>query len=72
MRQSIPSHHSLASSHLKTGQNCETASFEPRQFLITVVNSCVSVCQLYVHMYVGGGCAHVCVCAHVCMPTCVY
>lgn len=72
MRQSIPSHHSLASSHLKTGQNCETASFEPRQFLITVVNSCVSVCQLYVHMYVGGGahmcvCVRMCVCRHVCI-----
>lgn len=71
MRQSIPSHHSLASSHLKTGQNCETASFEPRQFLITVVDSCVSVCQLCVHMCVWGG-VHTCVCACVYADMCVF
>lgn len=71
IRHSTLFRHSLASSHLNTGQNCEPASFEPRAEQLCVcipavcahlcvLNSCLSVYQLCVHLW-----KLMCACLHV-------
>ena len=63
VRHSLPFRHSLASSHLNTGQNCETASYEPRagQLCVCTPAVCAHLCALDSCVSVSQLCVHICV-----------